>query len=60
MANITFLRKELATKEDILLVKTELLSEIKIIKIWIKILGVLIVISPFMPEVLKNIWLLMK
>ena len=52
---INFLRKELATKEDILLVKTELLGEIKIIKLWIKILVVLIVISPFIPEVLKNI-----
>ena len=57
---INFLRKELATKEDILLVKTELLSEIKIIKLWIKILVVLIVVSPFIPEVLKNIWLLIK
>ncbi|ADC70377.1 hypothetical protein MFS40622_1706 [Methanocaldococcus sp. FS406-22] len=52
---INFLRKELATKEDILLVKTELLGEIKIIKLWIKILVVLIVIFPFIPEVLKNI-----
>ncbi|CAB3288601.1 Eukaryotic translation initiation factor 3 110 kDa subunit [Methanocaldococcus lauensis] len=76
------LRKELATKEDLLIVEEKLRGEIKEldkkivllekkidltnqkidqkIDYWIKILIILIIISPFIPEVLKNIGLLLK
>ncbi|AEF95807.1 hypothetical protein [Methanotorris igneus] len=76
------LRKELATKEDILLVEGKLSGEIKTMEerleikmallekkigltnqkmdYWVKILIILIIISPFIPEVLKNIGLLLR
>ncbi len=76
------LRKELATKEDILLVEGKLIGGIKTmeerlekkmallekkialtnqkIDYWVKILIILIIISPFIPEVLKNIGLLLR
>jgi len=53
------LRKELSTKEDILLVEERLEKKIELlnqkIDFWIKILIILIIISPFIPEVLRSI-----
>ena len=58
------LRRELATKEDILLTGERLEKKIELlnqkIDFWIKILIILIIISPFIPEVLKNIGLLIR
>jgi chromosome segregation ATPase len=58
------LRKELATKEDILLAEERLENKIELlnqkIDFWIKILIILIIISPFIPEVLKSIGLILR
>ncbi len=65
MSNITINDlKNLAIKEDILLIEERLEKKIKLlnqkIDFWIKILIILIIISPFMPEVLKSIGLILR
>ena len=65
------LRKDLATKEDIMLAEERLEKKIALLEkkvdmsnqkmdYWTKILIILIIISPFIPEALKSIGLILR